>query len=160
MAYAPTPIEIRFLAKVQRDPTTGCLLWIAKSVNRAGYGRILNENGRVELAHRVAWRLAGRPLLADQELDHFDCENILCCEVTHLRQVTHAANVARGHAPSAIAHRNQVCGRGHPMVAEHGRRYRGKWYCNTCKREKRRMASVDAGRAKPKGWREHGRGRI
>ena len=154
MAYAPTPIEIRFLAKVHRDHQTGCLLWTAKSINRAGYGRIRNEHGRVELAHRVAWRLAGRPLLPGHELDHFDCENILCCEVTHLRQVTHAANVARGRAPSAVAHRKRMCQRGHSMTAEHGRQRGEKWDCNTCKRLRRRAASVMAGRAHPNAWRK------
>jgi hypothetical protein len=112
------------------------LIWTA-SLNRAGYGRIRNEHGRSELAHRVAWRLAGRPLTPGQELDH-ECRNILCCEVEHLEEVPHHINVARGQSPSAVANRRGTCARGHPMTAEHGRRRAGKWQCQSCRRESRR----------------------
>lgn len=131
--------------KIRRDATTGCLLWTA-STNSKGYGRIRNENGRNELAHRVAWRLAGRTLDPALELDHLrdKCSSVLCVEVEHLEQVTHRENVARGRCPAAERHRAGICGRGHPMTAEHGTRRKGKWYCNTCRRLTRRTGCAAA----------------
>lgn len=138
MARNRKPLSDRFAAKTRRDPVTGCLLWTA-ALNSKGYGRIYNEVGRVELAHRVAWRLSGRPLIPGLELDHVKerCSSVLCVEVEHLEQVTHAENVSRGNAPSAISHRLSVCRRGHQMTPEHGSRKSGKWQCNTCRREGR-----------------------
>lgn len=138
VSYMPTPpraLSERFQEKVRRDPS-GCLIWTA-SVNSKGYGRIRNEDGRSELAHRVAWRLAGRPFTPKRELDH-KCRNILCCEVEHLEEVPHHINVARGQSPAAIAHRRGTCVRGHPMTATNGRRNCGKWQCHACRREARR----------------------
>jgi hypothetical protein len=128
------PLTERFAMKVKRDPATGCLLWTA-ATNSKGYGRIRNEHGKNELAHRVAWRLSGRTLDPALELDHlrWKCSSVLCVDVTHLEQVTHRVNVARGRCPAAERHRAGICGRGHPMTADHGTRRNGKWACNTCR---------------------------
>lgn len=127
-------LAARFWPKTKRDPVTGCLMW-TRSTNSKGYGRIRNEHGKNELAHRVAWRLAGRPLDPARELDHLRdvCSSVLCVDVEHLEQVTHRENVARGRCPAAERHRAGICGRGHPMTPEHGTRRRGKWYCNSCR---------------------------
>lgn len=137
MTPTPRTFAERFAMKTRRDAETGCLIWQA-AVNSKGYGRIRNEHGRNELAHRVSWRLSGRALTPGLELDHVVCETPLCVEPEHLTEVTHRANVARGRAPAAQRHRDQVCGRGHPMTTEHGTRRNGKWYCNTCRRDARR----------------------
>ena len=130
------PLEERFREKVRRD-ASGCLIWTA-SINSKGYGRIRNEHGRSELAHRVAWRLAGRSLTKGLELDHL-CRTILCCEISHLEEVPHHINVARGSSPAALARQKGECMRGHAMSTEHGRRQNsGKWQCRTCINETRR----------------------
>lgn len=60
MPTPPRPLAERFREKYVVAPN-GCHIWIA-STNSKGYGRLRNEHGRIELAHRVAWRLSGRPL--------------------------------------------------------------------------------------------------
>lgn len=136
MAYAATPIAIRLATKRIILPN-GCHIWTA-SLNSMGYGRIRNEFGRNELAHRVAWRLSGRPLLPGLELDHVVCRSPKCINPEHLEQVTHAENVARGNTPSAIAHRNGTCLKGHAQIPENGIfDKRGKWRCNACRRARR-----------------------
>ncbi len=78
-----------------------------------------------------------------RELDHKRCQTPLCVNSEHLEEVTHRRNVLRGDSPAATRHRNQRCGRGHPMTAEHGRRAtNGRWYCNTCRREQRQTSAV------------------
>lgn len=139
MAYAPIPIKLRMADKISIQPN-GCHIWTA-SLNSMGYGRIRNEFGKNELAHRVAWRLSGRELIPGLELDHVICHEPKCVNPEHLEQVTHAENVARGNAPSAIVHRMGICQNGHPQTPEHGVvTQRGKWSCNTCRRMKRNAA--------------------
>lgn len=80
------------------DPTTGCRLWPrAKSL---GYGRI-KFDGRLDLAHRVAYRLAVGPVPAGKVLDHL-CRNPSCINPEHLEPVTMRENILRGTGPAAF----------------------------------------------------------
>ena len=72
----------RFLKKVQPDPVSECLLWMGARQSR-GYGAI-RAQGRVELAHRVSWRLFRAEVLPpEMTLDH-TCRVKRCVNPYHL----------------------------------------------------------------------------
>lgn len=81
-----TPPEVeRFLALIELDPTTGCLLW--RGPQRGdGYGRF-----RQEAAHRLAYVAAHGPI-ADGLIVRHSCHNRLCVNALHLQLGTHADN--------------------------------------------------------------------
>lgn len=82
----------RFWEKVEK--TNYCWLWRG-SKNGDGYGTFTFE-GRVQGAHRVAWKLAGRTIPDGKELDHIVCDNPACVRVSHMKPATHIENVKRG----------------------------------------------------------------
>jgi hypothetical protein len=59
-----------------------------------GYGVQWFE-GRLDYAHRVAWKTKIGPIPDDMVLDHL-CRNPPCRNVLHLDLVTHAENCRRG----------------------------------------------------------------
>lgn len=93
-------LEARFWAKVDRSgpvpahsPDLGnCWVWTAARTE-LGYGHIWT-NGRMELAHRVGFQLAGKIVPAGYELDHL-CRNRSCVRAEHLEAVTHFTNMQR-----------------------------------------------------------------
>lgn len=122
-------IEERMSAKTTSDPS-GCDLWTG-ALNSRGYGVVWFE-GRLHLAHRVAWRLhRGRWPAADRVLDHV-CETKSCVAPGHLRELANWQNVRRAHpaksdpkaeAQRAANRRSQAKSRGSyssDYVAERG----------------------------------------
>lgn len=71
----------------------GCHIW-AKARNNRGYGVIWHE-GKVRLAHRVAFKLFnGRWPSADLVVDHM-CNVKECVNPKHLRELPNWANLRR-----------------------------------------------------------------
>lgn len=88
-------IEQRMGRAVTIDPVTGCHLWL-RAKNTRGYGVIYFE-GKVCLAHRVAFYLANaRWPDAGMVTDHI-CENKGCVNAKHLRELTNSANILRAY---------------------------------------------------------------
>lgn len=88
-----------FWDHVQRGAADACWPWLG-SKNRSGYGWVRHE-GRVQFAHRVAYKLAtGATLTPDVVLLH-RCDNPQCVNPAHLTPGDQLANradcVAKGH---------------------------------------------------------------
>lgn len=77
----------RFWRKVSKS-TDGCWEWIGGTAR--GYGTILFE-GRMQMAHHVAWKLANREIPTGQIICH-SCDNPRCVRLDHLFLGTHSEN--------------------------------------------------------------------
>lgn len=76
----------RFWNKVDQSGGPNCCWpWLAAS-SPDGYGRFWVD-GRLQLAHRVAYELGTGGHLDEMEVDH-RCFNLRCCNPAHLRPVT------------------------------------------------------------------------
>lgn len=81
--------------KYHVNTASGCYEWTA-AIQSRGHGAVWFE-GRVRLAHRVAWVLEhGRWPAADKVLDHI-CNNRRCVNVEHLRELTNGQNIQRAY---------------------------------------------------------------
>jgi hypothetical protein len=118
-------VEDRFYPKVSKSST--CWIWEAAR-DRRGYGQFWLE-GRMHLAHRVAWQLAFTSIPADMELDHL-CRNPSCVNPAHLEPVTHQENVRRARAIKTY------CPQGHPYSGDNLKiGTRGQRLCRACHRK-------------------------
>lgn len=80
----------RLLSHAHPEPMSGCWLWDA-STTRFGYGRLGVER-RVELAHRVAFRLLVEPIPPGLYVLH-SCDVAPCVNPEHLYLGTHRDNM-------------------------------------------------------------------
>lgn len=92
--------KMRFLAKIEVDPNTGCWNWTA-SKNAKGYGWF-GYRGRTVKAHRWAYvHLGPGPIPAGAKLDHFlmnesaDLCSRRCVNPDHLEPVSNRVNLLR-----------------------------------------------------------------
>lgn len=111
-------MEELLLARSQRDDQTNCLRWMGAHTQK-GYGHVV-QNGQTRPVHRVAYEVWLGPIPEGLEVDHVKARGCLhrdCIEPTHLEAVTHAENVLRGDAPSALNARKTQCPQGHPYDA-------------------------------------------
>lgn len=133
------PEADRFWPKVSGGDFTTCWEWTAHR-DANGYGRfsVGGRGGRMDGAHRVAYRLLVGEIPNGLELDHL-CRNRGCVNPWHLEPVTHAVNSRRSTAGEvnrarqrAIAH----CPQGHPYSPENtSYRRNGRRRCKACDRE-------------------------
>ena len=71
------------------DKTGDCWVWTAGK-NKKGYGRV-SANGKLRLAHCVAYELVHGPIPASLMIDH-KCHNPACVRPEHLRLATNKQN--------------------------------------------------------------------
>lgn len=78
-----------------------CRVWIGYK-NPEGHGRI-NVDGKLAMAHRVAWELENGPIPEGLVIDH-KCYNRSCIKVSHLQVVTIRQNCENraGVQPSSL----------------------------------------------------------
>ncbi len=104
--------------------------------NPKGYGQIW-VCGRLQGVHRYVWELANGKLEEGKEIDHI-CRVRACCNVLHLRAVTHKTNLLENSETFAAKNKAKTqCIRGHPFDSTNtGRTCRGGRRCLTCHRER------------------------
>lgn len=99
----------RFWEKVDKIDN-GCWRWVGAISN--GYGRFY-INGKICLAHRVAFEWAKSKIPTGMTIDHL-CRNRWCVNPDHLDVVSLKDNLLRGIGPTAIHAQATHCPQGHP----------------------------------------------
>lgn len=92
MNFTPADVE-RLTSYLQRDTTTGCLIFTG-FLGRRGYGTFW-LHPKPQLAHRVAWVMAGGLITPEKPYILHNCpggDNTSCCEPTHLWAGTYLEN--------------------------------------------------------------------
>jgi hypothetical protein len=147
MANRYESVEERLWGRVAKDGD--CWLFPVAEGNR--YGRIMVE-GRVKMAHRLAYELAVGPISEGLTIDHL-CRRTACINPAHLESVTVAENILRGDGPAARNRKKTRCLRGH--VYDEANTYRaadGSRKCKACRAaQPRNPVAADAAVAR---WRE------
>lgn len=128
----------RFEAKIECIPFHTCWEWTA-ALDRKGYGRFSDGQGKHYIAHRLAYERWCRPIDPNLTIDHL-CRNHSCVNPNHLEQVTRGQNVLRGIGPTAINAAKTACIRGHKYTAETTYVYAKTGYrlCKPCQAQKYR----------------------
>lgn len=140
--------EQRFWSKVDKgaEPDS-CWLWTAATTN-GGYG-LFRWDGKMQLAHRVAYEMAYGTLPSGLELDHRchsyaptcqggdECLHRACCNPLHLEAVSPRVNALRSRSFAAKNAAKSHCPLNHPYDAENTyiQPSSGKRYCRECKRQ-------------------------
>lgn len=124
---------------VPGSPSGPCVLW-TMSLTPAGYGKKWH-NGRLWLAHRLAYETEVGPIPEGLVLDHL-CRNPACVNVEHLEPVTTRENILRGVSLMAANARKTHCPQGHPYDKTNVRIQRRPGAtsrtCKTCDRDAHR----------------------
>lgn len=124
----------RFWKFAYPDPNTGCWYW-GGYLTKDGYG-MFKMGGRMELAHRAAYKLFKGDIPPETELDHL-CRERSCVNPDHSESVSHTENVRRGWWG-----RRTHCLHGHEFAGDNlyihpdGRRV-----CKICRRQSDRKRS-------------------
>jgi|SRR5215211_6371610 len=125
-----TKVDLLGPAPAERPELGSCWSWLA-SAQPSGYGQF-KLNGRVRLAHQVAWELLRGARPAGKDLDHL-CRRRVCVNPSHLEPVDHIENIARGAHPSAVAINTNQCVHGHEFTPENTSvRKNGTRACKAC----------------------------
>lgn len=130
-----------FIAKTRETNRT---VWIG-STNNKGYG-LIKHDGRIQLAHRVAYEAEYGPIPEGHVIDHL-CRVRNCVNPMHLEAVSTAENTRRGRSARTL-HLGDSCINGH-LLADDADMYvrpNGVTECRECRRS---GASRATGRRRP-----------
>lgn len=117
---------------------SGCHIWVGGRAG-SGYGGV-RWNGRQTTAHRARYEREVGPVPDGMHMDHFVCNNPICCNPEHVRPVSVRENVLRSASVAAVYAAKTHCKRGHPLdgdnlaieVTSGGRKVQRR--CLTCHR--------------------------
>jgi HNH endonuclease len=116
-----------------------CWMWLAAR-GKDGYGKV-KVNGKMRVAHRVAYEENKGPIPDGLDLDHL-CRNRSCVNYNHTEPVTAWENTLRGENFVAANSRKALCLRGHELTPENcfpSHLARGERQCKACDRLKYRL---------------------
>lgn len=122
--------EDRFIAQTYFCPVSGCWIWMG-AINSLGRGNF-KIGKKQHRPYKLMWEEKNGPVPKGLVLDHYKCDNPLCCNPDHVRPVSHRENILRGNglASSNAAKTNcPKCG-GEYSSWPYGRRY-----CKRCRNE-------------------------
>src|SRR5262245_20695777 len=123
----------KFNSKYEINPASGCWEWLDVP-HHSGYGHFF-YNGKIHLAHRMAFEYFKGAIAEGLQLDHL-CRNRSCVNPNHLEPVTCRENLLRGTCPTAQNARKTHCPKGHELVGHNLMIWRGKRKCRTCSNER------------------------
>lgn len=129
----------RLFDKVSPEPNSGCWLWTGALNNpgKRGYGQIWVE-GKLRLAHRVAYESQRGPIPAGLDLDHL-CRVRCCVNPDHLEPVTRSVNNSRSPLLGLAAASRTHCPKGHAYDESNTRwDTKGARNCRSCERVRHR----------------------
>ena len=106
--------------------------------NSDGYGNV-KLNGKIVSVHRYVLEQANGPIQDGLEVDH-QCRNRACCNLSHLRLVTHKVNSTENIVNTGwqVCAAKTHCPQGHEYTAENTYSYKGVRICRTCNRDRNR----------------------
>lgn len=111
----PAAMATRFWSKVILGGPDECWMWTGvRTGTRNGkvrYGQF-SVNGKMIVAHRVAWELTHGPIPEGLLPDH-QCREHGCVNPGHLELVTNQENILRGVGPTAVNAKKTHCIHGH-----------------------------------------------
>jgi len=120
------------------NPETGCVEWVG-AVDLRGYGRIADDSGWYDMAHRLSYKLNVGDIPKGLVVHH-KCFNTRCVNPAHLELVTHRDNIINKGRTNA-AHLNSkktMCIRGHEFKEGSYYVQQSKWgsvrVCKKCHR--------------------------
>ena len=109
MAFLSDRQKANFHSMVSPEPNSGCWLWTGYA-NSDGYGKF-NLSGRIEAAHRVAYREYRGEIPAGYRVLH-NCDQPCCVNPDHLRLGSDADNAddkaRRRRVPTKLTDREVV----------------------------------------------------
>lgn len=123
----------------------GCHIWVGCTTNgKWKYGRVL-VGRRARLVHRVRYEREVGPVPPHMQLDHFYCNEPLCCNPAHLRPVTARENTLRSDAAQAWNCAKTHCKRGHLLSGDNLLGRESGWRrCRACRNTQNRARRKSA----------------
>jgi hypothetical protein len=123
------------------DLETGCLVWRG-AVDKRGYGRITDDTGWRDMAHRLSYKLNVGEIPRGLVIHH-KCYNTRCVNPEHLEPTTHNDNIVT-KGKSNAAYLNSIkthCNQGHEFTQENTYYHTNKWgkknrTCKTCHKKR------------------------
>lgn len=106
----------RFNKKWTLRKEGGCHIWKASTNGKRGYGKMI-VNGKLELAHRISYRLFRGEIKEGLVIDHL-CENVKCVNPEHLQATTQKTNATRSKGAGADNIKKTQCCHGHTYTQE------------------------------------------
>lgn len=117
----------RLANMTDKDEQTGCIVWRG-AVDKRGYGRIADDTGWYDMAHRLSYKLnVGE--IPDGLVIHHKCYNTRCVNPEHLESTTHYDNVVTKGKTNA-SYLNSIkthCNKGHEFRESNIYWHTNKW---------------------------------
>lgn len=123
--------QARFRSYCSISDSTGCWLWTGTVATSNGYAQFWAQ-GRHWKGHVWAWTQKHGPVPDGKQLDHFECDTLLCVNPDHVRPVTAWENTLRSSGVTSLNKAKTHCKHGHEFTPQNTRRVPGGRGCKAC----------------------------